>query len=65
MLLMDVIGVQFKDSVNHIDQNTLGGKIHSFLMLQQMVQVVATGREKVKRVGCMRFHKRKTVNVSK
>jgi len=34
-------------------------------MLQQMVQVVTTGREKVKRVGCMRFHKTKTVSVSK
>lgn len=64
MLLMDVIGVQFKDSTNHTGQNTLGGKIHSFLMLEQMVQVVATGREKVKRVCCMRFHKRKTVSVA-
>ena len=62
---MDIIGVQFKDSTKHVGQNTLGGKIRSFLMLQQMVQVVTTGREKVKRVGCMRFHKRKTVSVSK
>lgn len=62
---MDTIGVQFKDRTKHIGQNTLGGKIHSFLMLQRMLQVVTTGREKVKRVGCMKFHKRKTVSVSK
>lgn len=44
MLLMDIIGFECKNLMKHIGLSTQGGKIHSFLMVQQMVHVVTTGR---------------------